>query len=88
MTRKELIATIAKEQGFTQVEAGRQVETVLDAIIAGLETEGVVDLFGFGKFIKEHKPAKSGVAMGKPYTSAAKNVAKFKPSKTLTDSIQ
>ena len=87
MTKKDLIASIAKTQGFTQVEAGRQVETVLSAIVDGLKVNGTVDLSGFGKFVKEHKPAKSGVAMGKPYTSVAKNVTKFKAAKALNDAL-
>jgi nucleoid DNA-binding protein len=87
MTRKDLVAFIADKEGCTKVEAARQVDAVLDAIEAALTTDPIVDLFGFGKFTKEHKPAKSGVALGKPYTSSAKNVVKFKAAKALNDTL-
>jgi len=87
MTRKDLVAFIANKEGITQVAAKREVDTVLNAIEAALKTETVVDLFGFGKFIKEHKPAKTGIALGKPYSSPAKNVLKFKAAKSVNDSL-
>ena len=87
MTRKELVASIANENNITQVAAKQQLDTVLSAIESALKTETVVDLFGFGKFTKEHKPAKSGIALGKSYNSPAKNVVKFKAAKALNDTL-
>jgi len=87
MTRKELVACIATKKSITKVEATRQLDTVLDAIEAALTTDSVVDLFGFGKFTKKHKPAKSGIALGKPYSTPTKNVVKFKAAKALNDTL-
>jgi len=87
MTRKELVAFIANAEGITQVAAKQQLDTVLDAIETALKTDPVVDLFGFGKFTKEHKPAKSGIALGKPYSSPAKNALKFKAAKAVNDAL-
>jgi len=87
MTRKELVAFIADTNEITQVAAKQQLDTVLGAIESALKTDPVVDLFGFGKFTKEHKPAKSGIALGKPYSSPAKNVLKFKAAKAVNDAL-
>ena len=87
MTRKELVASIATQNNLTKVVAAHYVDTVLGAIESALKTDPVVDLFGFGKFTKEHKPAKSGIALGKPYSSPAKNALKFKAAKALNDAL-
>ena len=58
MNKKELIKAIAEEKGMTQKAATEIVDTVIEAILAGMKEDKIVDIFGFAKFEAVYKEAR------------------------------
>lgn len=86
MTKQELISTVASATGFTKKDTAEFlasfVATVTSEIKAGNDVVLGAD---FGKFASATQAAKTGVApgTGKPYSSPAKTVIKFRPASKL-----
>jgi len=89
MTQAELIGAIAASTG----EKPRLVTMVLDAFVAAARRELCsgrdVRLAGLGSFTMTAKAASAGrnPRTGEPIIVAARNRAKFKPAKALTDAL-
>jgi len=57
VNKSDLIASIANEMHTSKLAANRVLDTVLDSIQKGLQSEGTVTITGFGTFeVKERKP--------------------------------
>ena len=90
MTKPELIETMAKDAGISKVAADAALKSIQNNIVAALQNKnGRISLAGFGTFLKSHRKARKGVnpRTGEPIDIKARNVIKFKPGKTLKNSI-
>jgi DNA-binding protein HU-beta len=84
MTKKDLVDKLAKSQGCSAAEAGRQADAVLEAIQQLTTRDGdKLILRGFGTF--ERKMRKGGIGRnprtGEEVTVPASSQLKFKASK-------
>ncbi len=89
MTKSELIGQIAENAGISKSEADKAYDAVVSAIISGLKADGNVPLTGLGTFKVTHRAARSGrnPSTGETIQIAAKNVLKFKASKSVEAEI-
>ena len=92
MNKKILIERYAELKDISKKEATEVIESVIGLIATGIEDEGKVDLFGFGKFTVETVPARTrkytmGDKKGQEYTAPEHRKVKFKAAKALVDSV-
>ncbi|MEZ4986794.1 MAG: HU family DNA-binding protein [Saprospiraceae bacterium] len=89
MNKGDLINKIADTAGITKGQAEDALNAVMDGITSALKSDDAVTLVGFGTFSVSKRPARSGrnPQTGETITIAAKNQAKFKPGKKLSDAI-
>lgn len=89
MNKGELVASIAENAGLTQSQADAALSATLDAIQGALKAGDSVSLVGFGTFSVSERPGREGrnPRTGETIQIAAKSVAKFKPGKKLSDSL-
>jgi len=89
MTKSELIGQIAENAGITKSDADKAYDAVVSAIISGLKKDGNVPLTGLGTFKVTHRAARAGrnPSTGETIQIAAKNVLKFKASKSVEEEI-
>ena len=81
MNKSELIERLATQHSLSKAEAGRIVETLLDAIVATVKKGEPVVLPGFGSFKQHARAARNGVnpATGAKIKIAAAKLPKFTP---------
>src|SRR5574341_2665760 len=79
MNKAELIELIATSHEFTKAEAGRVLNTVLDAVVTTVKKGGTVTLPGFGSFKQTSRAARTGrnPATGDKIKIAAAKLPKF-----------
>ena len=89
MNKGELVASIADKADITQSQAEAALSATLDSIQEALKSGDSVSLVGFGTFSASERPARDGrnPRTGETIKIAAKTVAKFKPGKKLSDSL-
>jgi DNA-binding protein HU-beta len=89
MTKSELIAQIAENAGISKSDADKAYDAVVSAILSGLKKDGNVPMTGLGTFKVIHRAARSGrnPSTGETIQIAAKNVLKFKASKSVESEI-
>ncbi len=90
MTKTELVEKIAKDTGISKVAAAGAVNSFLGNITKELKKKnGKVTLVGFGTFTKVRRKARKGrnPQTGEAIKIKASNSVRFKPGKTLKDSI-
>ncbi len=89
MTKSELIGQIAENAGISKSEADKAYDAVISAIVSGLKKDGNVPLTGLGTLKVAHRAARSGrnPSTGETIQIAAKNVLKFKASKSVEEQI-
>ena len=89
MNKADLIAKIAEDVGVTKVQAGATLKSFTEAVTKTLEAGGKVTLVGFGTFsvITRKKREGRNPKTKKIITIKAKNVARFKAGKELSDTI-
>lgn len=89
MNKGDLINKIADSAGITKGQAEDALNAVLDGITDALKGGDSVTLIGFGSFSVNHRAARSGrnPQTGETIQIAAKNLAKFKAGKKLTDAL-
>lgn len=92
MNKQEIINNIAEEYGLTKVQAKAIFETVFEDITKAFmskKTENKIQIPGFGTFKMDKRPARTGrnPRTGETMKIPAKQVVKFKASKTLSDRI-
>lgn len=83
------MASIAEQAGLTQSQAEAALTATLDTIGGALKDGDSVSLIGFGTFSVNERPAREGrnPRTGETIQIAAKTVAKFKPGKKLSESL-
>lgn len=89
MNKSHLVAHVAEELRTSKLQAALLVETVLEGIKKGLESDQSVTLTGFGTF--ELKPRKARVGRN-PHTGAPISIAPgkrvgFRVGKALKESF-
>lgn len=89
MNKGELVASIADKAGITQSQAEAALAATLASIGEALQSGDSVSLVGFGTFSANERPARDGrnPRTGETIKIAAKTVAKFKPGKKLSESL-
>ena len=87
MTKADLIAQMAEDAGITKVAAGAALESFLKQVSDSLREGQRISLVGFGTFSLAKRAARKGrnPFTGETIKIRAKRVAKFKPSKELSD---
>ena len=90
MNKTELIKAMAENTGLTKQDAKNALESFISNVTKSLGDGGKVAIPGFGTFSVAHREARTGI---NPQTKAkiqipAKNVAKFKPGNSLSESIK
>lgn len=89
MNKSELIDHIAKQADISKAAAGRALDATMDAVKKALKKGDSISLVGFGTFYVGKRAARTG---RNPRTGAelkikAAKVPKFRPGKTLKDSV-
>jgi len=89
MTKAELIDSIASKIELPKGIAERVVNTIFDDIVAALKGGDKVNVSGFGTFQVSERKARTGrnPKTGEAIEIAASRTAKFKPGKTLKDTL-
>lgn len=89
MNKGDLINKIAEGAGLTKAQAENALNAVIGSISDSLKKDEAVTLVGFGTFSVSKRDARSGrnPQTGATIKIAAKKVVKFKPGKTLSDSV-
>jgi nucleoid DNA-binding protein len=89
MNKGDLISKIADTAGLTKSQSEDALNAVLDSITEALKSDDSVTLIGFGTFSVNKRPARTGrnPQTGATIQIAAKNQAKFKPGKKLTEAL-
>jgi len=89
MTKAELIDSISSKIELPKGIAERVVNTIFDDIAAALKGGDKVNVSGFGTFQVSERKARTGrnPKTGEAIQIAASRTAKFKPGKTLKDTL-
>ncbi|MBF0492226.1 MAG: HU family DNA-binding protein [Deltaproteobacteria bacterium] len=90
MTKAELINQVAKETGLSKAASENAINSLTTVITKCLKKKDKITLTGFGTFQVSKRKARKG---RNPQTGAeinikAANVPRFKPGKTLKDSVK
>lgn len=90
MNKAQFVELVQKSGGYkTKVEAEAAIKAFTEAVTTALVAKEEVSLVGFGNFAASLQKGKSGKVPGttKTYSTADKMVPKFKPGKSLKDSV-
>ena len=89
MNKGDLIAKIQSDADLTKSQAEAALSAFLDGVSGALQAGDSVGLIGFGTFSVNNRPARKGKnpRTGEEIQIKAKNVAKFKPGKKLSESL-
>lgn len=92
MKKIDIIEKYASLKEISKKEATEIVETVIGLIATGIEDDGVVDLYGFGKYTVETVPERTrkytmGDKKGQEYITPSHKKVKFKAAKALTTAV-
>lgn len=90
MNKTELVAALAKDSKLTKADAEKVLNALISVVSKTLKKGEKVTIPGFVTISKVKRGARTGrnPQTGKEIKIAAKNVAKFKAGKTLTDSLK
>jgi len=89
MNKNELIDGVANAAGLSKSDAGKAVDSVIDAISGALAAGGEVRMTGFGTFSTASRAASTGrnPRTGEAIQIAASTRPKFKAGKSLKDAV-
>ena len=89
MTKADLIQKVAKKTGASQAMTGKLIDTALDEVRALLSKGDSISFTGFGSFLVTKRAKRKGrnPQTGKEMTIPASKVARFRPGKTLKQSV-
>ena len=90
MTKADLVEKIAAKAGLTKTAAEKTLNAFLDSVQDSLVAEGKITLTGFGTFAVESRQARTGrnPRTGDTIKIPASKVVKFRPGKTLKDTVK
>ncbi|KAB0668809.1 MAG: HU family DNA-binding protein [Oryzomonas sp.] len=89
MTKSELISAVAEKAGLKKVEAEKAVAAFITTVTGALKKGDKLSLVGFGTFSTAKRAARKGQnpQTGKKINIPAAVVPKFKPGKTLKETV-
>lgn len=89
MNKSELIDVIAQSADLPKAQAGRVLDSVIDAITQTLIKGDQVTVAGFGTFSVRSRAARTGrnPQTGAPISIKASKVPSFKAGKALKDAV-
>jgi len=90
MTKAELVAKIASEDGITKSQAEKALDGFVSAVSAALSSGDKLTLVGFGTFSVGTRSQREGrnPRTGEKVTIPASKVVKFKAGKTLSKKVK
>jgi len=90
LTKKELVLTVARETGITQVEVKRVVQRTLHHMIESLKEGKTIELRNFGVFkVKQRAPRRGrNPKTGEEVPVPPKRVVVFKPGLLMRQHIR
>ena len=90
MNKAELVEKVAGEVGLTKKDVNNVVDAVTSAITDSLAAGEKVTLVGFGTFQVQKRKARQGVnpQTGEKISIPAKDVPKFKPGRSLRETVE
>lgn len=90
MNKRELIDHIAESVDCTKADAGRMVDSFVDAVFSELKKKGEVSIAGFGTFSTSARKAREArnPRTGEPIKVPAMHVPKFKAGKALKEAVR
>ena len=89
MNKTELVEVVSSKAGVTKTEAQKVVTATLDAIVAGVVSDGKVILPGFGTFETRARSARTGrnPRTGEKIKIAASKAPAFKAGKEMKTAV-
>ena len=89
MNKAELVEAMASGAKLTKADAGRALDSMIEAVAKGLKKGDRISLVGFGSFSVAKRAARTGrnPQTGKEIKIAAKKVVKFKAGAELSGSV-
>jgi len=89
VTKTELVEHVARDLGIARVEAQKMVETIFHKITEGLQSDGKVQIQGFGTFQRKERKARMGInpQTKEPMQIPASRTVGFKPGQDLKSKI-
>jgi len=89
VNKAELVEKVAQDTGLTRAKAAQSVDAVFKAIQEALKSGDRVGLVGFGTFMVNERPARTGrnPRTGEEIQIAAARLPKFKPGKALKEAV-
>jgi len=89
MTKKDLVAAIAKETGQAKVQVDRTINSLFGNITEALKKDDKVSFIGFGTFYVSDRAARTGrnPKTGAPLEIPASKVPKFRPGSSLKEAV-
>jgi DNA-binding protein HU-beta len=90
MNKTDLIGAIASSAELTKVQAEKAVNAYHETVRNSIQNGDSVSIVGFGTFTVTERKAKTGrnPRTGAVLTIKAAKIPKFKPGKSLKDSVQ
>ena len=90
LTKKDLVLTVAKTSGVTQVAAKRVVQGMLDQLIESLKAGYTIELRNFGVFkVRQRAPRRGrNPKTGQEVPVPSKRVVVFKPGLLMRQHIK
>ena len=89
MTKAQVMSALAEKTGMSKKEVVAFMDTLAGLAYSEVKSNGEFVLPGFGKMVKVHRKARTGVnpATGEKIQIAAKTVAKFRLAKAAKDAV-
>ena len=89
MNKDDLISKVASSIGISKSEAAKSVDAVFSSITNSLKEGNEVRLVGFGTFLITNRAATIGrnPRTGESIQIPAKKVPKFRPGKSLKETV-
>ena len=90
LTKKDLVLTVAKDTGISQVDVKRVVQRTLDNVIQSLKEGKTIELRNFGVFkVKQRAPRRGrNPKTGEEVPVPPKRVVVFKPGLLMRQDIK
>lgn len=89
MTKTDLVNFMAEDTGLTKAEAAKALDSLISAVIEGLQKERKVTITGFCTFTAKDKPARMGrnLKTGEPVKIPARVAATIKAGSKLKEAL-
>jgi len=90
MIKADLVSAMAKASGGSKVSAERALNALIDGVFESLKLGRRVTIGGFGTFLLSRRSERNGrnPRTGNAIRIPACRVPRFKPSRSLKDSLQ